>query len=50
MNRSDRTVTAHTGVVGFDPRRRYKRTSFDYFFVAAASVAALGLLLWAILG
>jgi hypothetical protein len=36
--------------VGFDPRRRHKRTSFDYVFVAASVVVAVGLLVWAVFG
>jgi hypothetical protein len=36
--------------MGFDPRRVHKRTNFDYFFVAAASLAAIGLVAWALLG
>ena len=40
----------HTARMGFNPERRYKRSSFDYFFVAATAVAAIGLVVWAVWG
>ncbi len=40
--------STHTETVGFDPRRQHKRTSFDYYFVAASVVAGIGLLIWAV--
>jgi hypothetical protein len=36
--------------VGFDPRRRHRRSTFDYVFVAASCVVAVGLLIWAVFG
>ncbi len=36
--------------VGFDPRRRHRRSNFDYVFVAASCIVAVGLLVWAVLG
>jgi hypothetical protein len=36
--------------VGFDPRRQHRRTPFDYVFVAASVIMAVGLLAWAIFG
>jgi hypothetical protein len=32
--------------MGFDPSRKHKTTNFDYFFVVAAFVVSLGLILW----
>lgn len=36
--------------MGFNPHRKQVRRSSDYVFVAAAVVAALALLVWALLG
>ena len=41
---------AHTGLVGLNPFRAQRRTSFDYFYVAAAVVVALLVVVWAFLG
>jgi hypothetical protein len=40
----------HTADVGFDPTRKHKRTSFDYFYVAAGVIVCVALVLWALLG
>ena len=47
VRRARRAILDH---VGFDPRRRHRVTNFDYFYVAAASVVAAGLLIWAFFG
>jgi hypothetical protein len=36
--------------VGFNPYRPHHRSRADYLFVAAAAVACLALLAWAVLG
>jgi hypothetical protein len=36
--------------VGFDPTRKHKRTSFDYFYVAAGLLVAVALVIWAFFG
>jgi hypothetical protein len=36
--------------MGFDPTRRHRRTRFDYFYVAAAGLVCVALVLWALLG
>jgi len=33
--------------MGFNPHRKYKARTTDYVVVAAASIAALGLVVWA---
>lgn len=33
--------------MGLDPTRQHRKTKFDYFFVAASVIAAVGLVLWA---
>ena len=40
----------HTGPMGFNPHRQYRRTTADYVMVAAAVVACLALLAWAAFG
>jgi len=35
--------------MGFDPQRRQVRRRSDYVFVAAAAIACIALLLWALL-
>jgi hypothetical protein len=35
--------------LGFDPTRKYKRTRFDYFYVAAGVMICIALILWAFL-
>ena len=36
--------------MGFDPTRPQRRSSFDYWFVAAALVVAIALVVWAFVG
>jgi hypothetical protein len=36
--------------VGFNPDRKHRRSNWDYVFVAAALLAAAGVLVWAVLG
>jgi hypothetical protein len=36
--------------MGFNPHRKQVRRPTDYLFVAAAVIAALALVLWALLG
>ena len=36
--------------MGLDPTRKHRRTRFDYFYVAAALIVCVGLVLWALLG
>jgi hypothetical protein len=36
--------------MGFNPSRPRRKSSFDYVYVAAAVLVALGLVLWALLG
>lgn len=40
----------HTGVMGFDPTRKHKRTRFDYVYVAASVVVCVAVVIWALLG
>jgi hypothetical protein len=39
-----------TGLVGFDPQRKHRRTPFDYVMVGAALVVCVGLVVWALVG
>ena len=43
------TVT-HTGEMGFNPHRQYRRTTADYVMVAAAILVCLALVAWAFFG
>lgn len=36
--------------MGLNPHRTHRRSPWDYVFVGAALMAALGVLLWALLG
>ena len=36
--------------MGFDPHRKHRASTFDYFFVAAAFVVVIGLVAWAFAG
>lgn len=45
-----RGASRHTAGVGFDPTRKHRRSSFDYFYVAAGVLVCLALLLWALFG
>jgi hypothetical protein len=36
--------------LGFDPTRKYKRTRFDYYYVAAGVLVCVLLLAWALFG
>jgi hypothetical protein len=36
--------------VGFNPHRQQRRSSFDYFMVAAAMAICIGLIIWAFFG
>lgn len=36
--------------MGFDPQRQHRRTNFDYWFVAAAVVVCICLVVWAFFG
>ena len=39
-----------TGPMGFDPTRKYRKTRFDYAYVAASVVVCVAVVLWALLG
>jgi hypothetical protein len=41
---------AHTDRMGFDPTRRYRRTRFDYVYVAAGLLVCVLLVIWALFG
>ncbi len=43
-------VGCHTVVVGLDPTRHHRRSHLDYVFVVGATVAAIGLVAWAVFG
>lgn len=43
-------ASRHTGPMGFNPHRQYKRTTADYAMVAAAFVVCAALVAWAFLG
>jgi hypothetical protein len=36
--------------MGFDPSRRHRRTSFDYWYVGAGLIVVIALLAWALFG
>lgn len=36
--------------MGFDPNRPHRKSTFDYYYVAAAVLVAVVLVLWAFLG
>ncbi len=38
------------GFMGFNPNRKFVAKPLDYVFVAAATLAVIGLLVWALLG
>ena len=38
----------HTWTVGFDPTRKYKKTRFDYAYVAASVIVCVALVIWAL--
>lgn len=39
-----------TAVVGYDPYRKHRTTRVDYVLVAAATIVAVGLVVWALVG
>lgn len=39
-----------TAVVGYDPYRKHRTTRIDYVLVAAATIIAVGLVVWALAG
>lgn len=40
----------HTAHVGFDPTRKHRRSSFDYWYVAAGVLVCALLVVWALFG
>ncbi len=40
----------HTGPMGFNPHRQYRRTTSDYVMVGAAVLVCVALVAWAFLG
>jgi hypothetical protein len=42
------TSGGHTAPMGFDPTRKHKRSSFDYWFVGLGIVVVIGMLVWAV--
>jgi hypothetical protein len=40
----------HTAPMGFDPNRKHRSSPFDFWFVGAAFVVVIGLVVWAALG
>jgi len=36
--------------VGFDPTRKHRRSSFDYWYVAAGVLVCVLLVIWALFG
>ncbi len=39
-----------TAVMGYDPYRKHRTTRVDYVLVAAATIVAAGLVVWALVG
>ncbi len=39
-----------TAVVGYDPYRKHRTSGIDYVLVAAATIVAVGLVVWALVG
>lgn len=37
-------------MVGYDPYRKHRTTRIDYLLVAAATIVAVGLVVWALVG